>query len=170
MRYYFCWGFRGNLKSISSVQGSSLAFFQNDEVSLNSTCQHRCFKTLSLLRVINVKLSLQLHQKYFITQHEELGFSWLIQMKEDYTSNSHYLTYTFLLKGWENVLYNFGSRVTHAVHSFFSIKRRLHVANQLPSIIFRWIFLCTIYPLRAVQCLAHANRMTAGNLIDIRRR
>ena len=31
-------------------------------------------------------------------------------MKDDYTTNSHYLTYTFLLvKGWENVLFEFGS-------------------------------------------------------------
>ena len=26
-------------------------------------------------------------------------------MKDDYTTNSHYLTDTFLLKGWENVLF-----------------------------------------------------------------
>ena len=31
--------------------------------------------TLSLLRVINVKFPLQLHQKYYIAQYEELGFS-----------------------------------------------------------------------------------------------
>ena len=31
--------------------------------------------TLSLPRVINVKFPLQPHQKYYITQYEELGFS-----------------------------------------------------------------------------------------------
>ena len=48
---------------------------------------------------------LQPHQKYHITQYEELGFSSLTQMKDDDTTKfSHYLTYTFLLKGWENVI------------------------------------------------------------------
>ena len=42
--------------------------------------------------------SLQPHRKYNITQYEELGFSQIIQMKDDYTTNSHYLTYTFLFK------------------------------------------------------------------------
>ena len=31
--------------------------------------------TLSLPRVINIKLPLQPHQKYYITQYRELGFS-----------------------------------------------------------------------------------------------
>ena len=39
--------------------------------------------TLSLPRVINVKCLLHPHQKYYITQYEELGFSWLTQMKDD---------------------------------------------------------------------------------------
>ena len=61
--------------------------------------------TLSLPRVINFKFLLQPHQKYFITEYEELGFSWLTQMKDDYTTNSHYLTlYIYLWKVWENVL------------------------------------------------------------------
>ena len=38
------------------------------------------------------------HQKYYITQYGELSFSQLIQMKDDYTTNSHYLTYTFLFR------------------------------------------------------------------------
>ena len=33
------------------------------------------------VRVINVKCPLQPHQKYNVTQHEELGFSYLTQMK-----------------------------------------------------------------------------------------
>ena len=52
--------------------------------------------TLLLPRVINVKFLLQPHQKYYITQYGEPGFSQLTHMKDDYTTNSHYLTYTFL--------------------------------------------------------------------------
>ena len=33
-----------------------------------------------------------------MTPYEELGFSYLTQMKDDYTTNSHYLTYTFLFR------------------------------------------------------------------------
>ena len=58
--------------------------------------------TLSLPRVINFKLLLQPHQKYYITQYEELGFSSVTQMNDDYTTDSHWNTYTFLLKDfWE---------------------------------------------------------------------
>ena len=65
---------------------------------------HRYLVTLSFPRVINFKFPLRPHQKYYITQYEELGLSSLTQMKDDYTTNSHYLTYVFLFKGWENVL------------------------------------------------------------------
>ena len=54
--------------------------------------------TLSLSRVINFKFPLQPHQKDYITQYEELGFSQLNQMKDDYTINSYYFSCTFLLK------------------------------------------------------------------------
>ena len=57
-----------------------------------------CGLTLSLSRVINFKFLLQPHQKYYTTQCEELGFSSLTQMKDDYTTNSHFLNYTFLFK------------------------------------------------------------------------
>ena len=50
--------------------------------------------TLSLLRVIDVKIPLQPHQKYNITQYGELDFSQLTQMKSDYTTNSRYITHT----------------------------------------------------------------------------
>ena len=30
-------------------------------------------------------------------------------MKDDYTTNFHCITYTFLLKGWKNVLFELGS-------------------------------------------------------------
>ena len=53
--------------------------------------------TLSLPRVINLKFPLQPHQKYYTAQYEELGFSSLTQMKDDYTTNSRYITYTFSL-------------------------------------------------------------------------
>ena len=49
----------------------------------------------------NFKFPLQPHQKYSITQYEELDFSQLTQMKDDYTTNSCFLTYTF----WENILF-----------------------------------------------------------------
>ena len=32
-------------------------------------------------------------------------------MKNDYTTNPHYLTYTFLFRGWENVLFELGSEM-----------------------------------------------------------
>ena len=54
--------------------------------------------TLSLPRVINVKFPLQPHQKYYITQYEELGFSYLTQMENDYTTKfslPHLYTYTY---------------------------------------------------------------------------
>ena len=34
-------------------------------------------------------------------------------MKDDYTTNSHYITHTFSLKGWENVLFELGSERVH---------------------------------------------------------
>ena len=40
--------------------------------------------------------SLQPHKKYCITQYEELGFSWLSQMKDDYTTGSQFLAHIFL--------------------------------------------------------------------------
>ena len=49
-------------------------------------------------RVINFKFLPQPHQKYYITQYGELGISYLTQMKDDYTTNSHYLTYTYLFR------------------------------------------------------------------------
>ena len=54
--------------------------------------------TLSLPRVINVKFPLQPHQKCDMTQYEELAFHSLLKLKDDYTTSSHYLTYTFLFK------------------------------------------------------------------------
>ena len=51
-------------------------------------------ETLSLLRVINVKIPLQPHKKYDITQYGKLNFSYLTHMKGDYTTNSHYITHT----------------------------------------------------------------------------
>ena len=38
--------------------------------------------------MINFKFPLQLHQKNYIPQYEELEFSWLTQMENDYTINS----------------------------------------------------------------------------------
>ena len=53
----------------------------------------------SLPRVINFKFPLHPHQKYHITQYEELGFFITYSEEpEDYTANPHYLTYTFLFE------------------------------------------------------------------------
>ena len=46
---------------------------------------------------------------------KQLRFSSLTQMKDDYTTNSHYLTYTFL-RGWENVLLELGSERVRRCH------------------------------------------------------
>ena len=61
--------------------------------------------TLPLPRVINFKFLPQPNHKYYITQYEELGFSSLSWMKHNYTSNSHYLTCTFLLKKVRRILF-----------------------------------------------------------------
>ena len=51
----------------------------------------------TLPRAINFKFPQQLHQKYYITQHEELGSSSLTLMgKMIILPISHYLTYAFL--------------------------------------------------------------------------
>ena len=44
------------------------------------------------------KFPLQPHQKYNVTQYEELGLSYLTQMKDDYTTHSQHLTSHSLLK------------------------------------------------------------------------
>ena len=51
---------------------------------------------LSLPGVINFHL--QPHQKCNITQYEELGFSYLTQMKGDCTANSHYIIQSLLFR------------------------------------------------------------------------
>ena len=64
------------------------------------------FLALSLLIVINFKLSLRPHEKYDITH--AVWRTWFIiahpQVRDFYTTNSHYMTHTFLLKSWENVM------------------------------------------------------------------
>ena len=65
--------------------------------------------TLSLprLRVINFKFPLYPHQKYFITQYEEVDFSYLTQMKDDHTTNSHGFEKPVVI---HIIHYNFGAR------------------------------------------------------------
>ena len=46
--------------------------------------------------MINLKFFMQPHQKINITQYEGLGVSWLNQIKDDYTTNYHHITHTFL--------------------------------------------------------------------------
>ena len=67
------------------------------QVWVKQECQLHALFTLSLLRVINVKFPLQPHQRYFITHYEDLGFSQLTQMRNDFLTNSHNLTYTLSL-------------------------------------------------------------------------
>ena len=51
------------------------------------------------------KFPLQPHQEYYITQYEEIGFSLLTRMKDDY-----YFQFSLLhLKGWENVFFELGN-------------------------------------------------------------
>ena len=65
------------------------------------------FEIAGISRINNFKFSCSLTSN--ITQYGELvGSSKLTQMKDDYTANSHYITYTFL-RGWENVLFELGS-------------------------------------------------------------
>ena len=58
--------------------------------------------TLSLQRVIDLKFPLQPQYQYNITQYGEISFLSLTQTKDAHTTNSHYLTYTFFLKRWDN--------------------------------------------------------------------
>ena len=52
----------------------------------------------------------QPHQKYYITQYEELGFSSLTQMQDDkYYQFSPPSLVQFYLQGWENVPFELGS-------------------------------------------------------------
>ena len=85
---------------------------------LNNVCVGRPVWVRTILNVYpftsksdQFQTPLQPHQKYYITQYEELGFSTLTQMKDDYASNSHYLIHTFpFIKGWEDVLFELGSK------------------------------------------------------------
>ena len=62
---------------------------------------------------INVKFPLQPHQKYYTTQYEELGFSSLTQMKDDYATTTLHQLY-ILFKSWENALFELGSERVNA--------------------------------------------------------
>ena len=72
----------------------------HESIQISETVPHEMVQAGSdpFPRVINFKFLLQPHQKYCITQYEELGFSSLSQMKDDCTTNSHYLTYTFFFR------------------------------------------------------------------------
>ena len=58
-------------------------------------------------------------------------------MKADYTTNSHYLTYTLPLKGWEYVLFEHGSEkvksTTNWKESFEANPRALGTTSVEPS-------------------------------------
>ena len=81
----------------------------NNSNNNNNENKNRLYVTLSLPRVINIKFPLQPHQKYYITQYGQLGYSYLTQMKDDYTTNPQYLTHTFVFKRLgECTLFNLG--------------------------------------------------------------
>ena len=83
-------------------------------------------------RVMNLKFPLQPHQKYYITQYGELGFSSLTQMKDDYTTN---LTYTYL---FEKVgrMYSFNLRVKRSIHfhKFTVIISQIKTSQGIPEV------------------------------------
>ena len=65
--------------------------------SVSSQSQSQCFIPHAHMQATssNVKFPLQSHQRYYITQYGDLSFHSLPdQMKDDYTTNSHYLTCT----------------------------------------------------------------------------
>ena len=80
---------------LSRFQSSSLCSLNVEIKKLSTFPWHL---TLSLPRVIKFKFPLLPHQKYNTTQYEELGFSSLTLMTNDYTANSHYTTHTSLYK------------------------------------------------------------------------
>ena len=63
--------------------------------------------TLSLPRVINFKIPLQPQQKY-ITQYEEIGFSWLLRWKKIILPILNKSLIRFSLEGWEMYFLNSG--------------------------------------------------------------
>ena len=62
----------------------------------------------ALPREINFKFLQRPHQKYNIPQYGELGFSQFTQMEDDYATNSHYITNTFLFKRLGECTFYFG--------------------------------------------------------------
>ena len=53
---------------------------------------------LSLPRGINNKFPLQPHQKYYISQYEEVAFHSLLRWEMSATINSHFLSHIFLFE------------------------------------------------------------------------
>ena len=85
--------------------------------SVYHACHPICFcLSLSLPRVINFEFPLQPHQKYYITQYGELGFSRLTQMEWVYYQFSLHFSYISLYKCWESVLFELGSERVNPEH------------------------------------------------------
>ena len=80
-----CWD-----KVYACMWGEDLTIFLVDQ----GKCLLQIVLPLSLPRMTNFKFPLQPHQKYNM---KNLA-SYLTQMKDDYSTNSHYLTYTFIVK------------------------------------------------------------------------
>ena len=59
-------------------------------------------------------------------------------MKDDYTTNSNYLTYIFLIKGWENVHFELGRLFIYSA----TVRRRLEVLSKVTDRLFnarKWL-------------------------------
>ena len=82
-------------------------------------------ETLSLPRVVNFKFPLQPNQKYYITQYGELDFSWVTDKIWLYIYQ-FLLPHTFLVKCWENELFELGGKGLCSTTS----------CEQLPSVLF----------------------------------
>ena len=68
-------------------------------------------------RVINLKFLLQLHQKYNITQYEELGFQSLLRRKMIILPILTTSLIHFSLKCWENIILELGGERAKTVRS-----------------------------------------------------
>ena len=93
-----------------------------------------------------------------------IGFWSLTQIKNDYTTNSHYLTYTFIFKGLrECTFWNWGWKSTRS-HTLAHVRQN----REATSVSFLWsvslalVFWC---PLRHLQVFRHASMTKANFLI-----
>ena len=69
------------------------------ELSVYASLDEKYPQEQALMRALNNKGTFKISlQKYNITRYQEIDFSSLTQMKDDYTTNSHCITCTLLFK------------------------------------------------------------------------